>query len=566
MTKKIFILSLFILIFTLISCGQDQIITDMQTTDIPITDIPTTEIVTTQPISTEILTNEMGEYILEEGLVPKMIEDNYRVYYEIFLGSFSDSNQDGFGDIQGVINRLDYLNDGQASSGVSLGVTGLWLMPIMPSPSYHKYDTTNYLSIDPVYGNMDDFENLVSEANQRGIDIIIDLVLNHTSNQHPWFKNALNAYKEGDLDNPYLEYYVLVTEEEKLPNRTYHHFYGELYYEGNFSSSMPELDLDSLLVRQEIQQIIEFWFNKGIKGFRLDAVKYPYYEEHQKNIDFWNWFMDQVYMQRSDAYVVGEMWDSDENIYPYYEPFNNFDFGFSQLNGAVSMTVKNLETVNDYVRYLDRYKNNVLKVNPQAILQPFISNHDMNRAAGFLMVDEYAMHMAANLYILTYGTPFIYYGEEIGMLGSRSTENTDANRRLAMYWGDGDSVTNPIGSTWTVDRQINGSVQDQIGDPNSLYNHYKKLIMVRNAHPEIARGQYTLIDFSELITFGGFLSTYGDSTVGVFHNTGFGQVTIDLSQYTDYEFSQLSAYLGQAQASLDGQTLTIGPRTSVVLK
>jgi alpha-amylase len=511
--------------------------------------------------------NNVNEYIIEdEKLEATMIDDNYRVYYEIFVGAFSDSDNDEIGDIKGIINRLDYLNDGDINSGKSLGVTGLWLMPIMPSPSYHKYDTINYKDIDPDFGSMEDFENLIDASNERNIDVIIDLVINHTSSYHPWFSHAKEAAQTGDLDSPYLEYYTLVTENEMIDGRTYHHFYEDLYYEGNFWSGMPELNLDSQLVRDEIKDIISFWLGKGVKGFRLDAVKYPYYEENDKNIEFWNWFMSEVKAIDEEAYVVGEMWDSNRNILPYYEPFNNFDFGMAELNGYVSLTVKNIETVNSYVSYLSQYRKSVKEVNSDAILQPFISNHDMNRAAGYLSVDDYKMHMAANLYILTYGTPFIYYGEEIGMLGSRGNENTDSNRRLAMFWGDNDTVGNPVGATWSQDRQTNGSVMDQIDDENSLFNHYKKLIMLRNANPEIARGDYTALNFSGYSSFGGFLSTYQDSTVGVFHNTSNSEVTIDLSEYTSYLFTSLRGYIGKSNASLTNQQLTIGPMTSVVLK
>lgn len=524
---------------------------------------------TTEEITTEEITLAPGEeYILTEQnlLEASEIDDNYRVYYEVYVGSFSDSNSDGVGDFQGVINRLDYLNDGDFSSGKSLGVTGIWFMPIMPSPSYHKYDTTNYKGIDPEFGSMNDFEALLDETDERGINVIIDLVLNHTSNQHPWFLAAKEAVRTGDMENQYVEYYTLVTEAEKETGKTYYPFEGELYYEGNFSSSMPELNLDSTYVRDEIVDIISFWLNKGVDGFRLDAVKYPYYNDHPKNIAFWDWFMAEVKSVREDAYVVGEMWDSEDNIIDYYEAMSNFDFGMSQQTGAVSLTIKNIETVNDYVDYLYDYRNAVTAVNPDAILQPFLSNHDMNRAAGFFTVDDYQMHMAANLYILTYGTPFIYYGEEIGARGTRGSEPTDANRRLIFNWGDGDTVENPPGATWTIDIQTNGSLLDQIGKSDSLYNHYKKLLLLRQANPEIARGIYTPLIFEAYDTFGGFLSTYHNSTVGVFHNTSYTSLTIDLSIYTEFEFSVLRGYVGMSNATLNGQTLTIGPMTSVVLK
>lgn len=525
------------------------------------TDLPTSD------FSTNINTLAPGEeYMIKnienDGLI---IDDNYRIFYEIYLGSFSDSNQDGIGDIVGLINRLDYLNDGDLNSGKSLGITGIWLMPIMPSPSYHKYDVTDYLAIDSDYGSMDDFDYFLSETDDRGIDVIIDLVLNHTSIQHPWFQAALYAATHNQ-SSPYLDYYVLVNESEKEAGKTYYYFYGDLYYEGNFSSSMPELNLDSSLVRDEIKEIIAFWLNKGVDGFRLDAVKYPYYNEHERNIEFWKWFMDEVKKIKEDAYVVGEMWDSNENILGYYEAMNQFDFGMAQRDGAIGLTLTGIQSVNDYVSYLDTYRTSVLNINSEAILQPFLTNHDMNRAAGFFMVDDYSMHMAANMYMLTSGSPFIYYGEEIGARGSRGVENTDANRRLIFNWGDGDTVENPPGASWTLDKQTNGSLMDQIGDSESLYTHYKSLIMLRQANPEIARGNYTPIYFEGYTSFGGFLSTYKTSTVGVFHNTSYSEITVNLSDYSETEFTIIRGYLGMSEATLTNQVLTIGPMTSVILK
>ncbi len=511
--------------------------------------------------------NSMREYKIEEPLLlANQPDDLYRVYYEIFVGSFSDSNDDGIGDIQGMINRFDYLNDGDDFSGKSLGVEGIWLMPIMPSPSYHKYDVTNYKEIDSKYGTLDDFEEFLNLANERNVYVIIDLILNHTSNQHPWFKAAKQAMEANDLDNKYLDYYVLVMEDEKEPGKIYYPFTGEYYYEGNFSSSMPELNLDSVEVRAEIVDIVSFWYDLGVDGFRLDAAKYPYLNEDDKNIDFWNWFVTECKNINPDTYIVGEVWSGDSLIAPYYESFSNFDFGMSQLQGAISLVAQGLDDVNWYVSYLNNYRNLVENYNSEAILTPFISNHDMNRSAGYLSLDDYEMQMAANLYMLTYGNPFIYYGEEIGMKGSRTTEMTDANRRLAMLWGDKDTVKDPIGTTYNEDNQINGTVKSQLKDKDSLLNHYKKLIMIRKSNPEIARGEYTPIIFNGYYSFGGFLSTYENSTVGVFHNLSDTELVIDLSNYTNYEFNAIRAYVGANSASLSGQTLTIGAYTSVILK
>jgi len=511
--------------------------------------------------------NSMREYSIKDQLLTaNQPDDLYRVYYEIFVASFSDSNGDGFGDLRGLINRFDYLNDGDDDSGKSLGIEGIWLMPIMPSPSYHKYDVTDYKNIDSKYGTLEDFEELMQIASERNVSIIIDLVINHTSDQHPWFKAAKNAVLEGDLDNKYLGYYVLVTEEERESGKAYYYFAGDYYYEGNFSPAMPELDLDNIDVRNEIIEIIEFWYDLGVTGFRLDAAKYPYLHEDDKNIEFWNWFVTESKKIKPDTYIVGEVWSGDSLIAPYYESFSNFDFGMSQLQGAVATVAKQYDDVNWYVTYLNSYRNMIENVNPNAILTPFISNHDMNRAAGFLSVKDYQMHVAANLYLLSSGNPFIYYGEEIGMKGSRTTENTDANRRLAMLWGDRDSVQDPIGSTYDSKNQDNGTVKSQLRDKDSLLNHYKKLIMIRKANPEIARGFYTPIIFDGWFSFGGFLSTYDNSTIGIFHNTGDIEITIDLSNYTDYTFAIIRAYAGYGTAQISGQILTISPFTSVILK
>ncbi|MDD5292746.1 MAG: alpha-amylase family glycosyl hydrolase [Candidatus Izemoplasmatales bacterium] len=511
--------------------------------------------------------NGTKEYqIIDEHLQSQHVDDLYRVYYEIFLGSFSDSGKDGIGDIQGLINRLDYLNDGDPDSGMSLGITGIWLMPVMQSPSYHKYDVQNYQSIDENYGSLDDFAQLISMCDERGINVIIDLVLNHTSSQHPWFLQARNALRDNDLENRYLEYYTLVTEEEKESGKIYYPFYGAYFYEGNFSSSMPELNLDSALVKEEIVDIITFWFDLGVSGFRLDAIKYAFLNDTPKNIAFWNWFRDECLKIKEDAYIVGEVWSADNLILPYYECFSNFDFGMSMSSGAIAAAANNIESVDQYVDYLYRYRESVMAVNSEAMLTPFISNHDMNRAAGYLSVSEYRMHMAANLYLLASGVPFIYYGEEIGLKGSRASENTDANRRLRMLWGDKDSVKDPIGATYSSELQTNGTVKAHLRDPSSLYNHYKKLIMMRNANPEIARGAYTPLVFPEHFTFGGFISTYNQQNVGVFHNTGLTTITVDLRNYTSYEFTSINSYAGMDSATFQDQILTLGPLTSVILR
>jgi len=499
----------------------------------------------------------------------EIINDNYRIYYEIFVGAFSDSNKDGIGDLRGLINRLDYLNDGKPNSGKSLGIDGIWLMPVMPSPSYHKYDVVNYYGIDCNYGTMADFEELIDECSKRGIKVIIDLVLNHTSSQHQWFINARNALREGNFDDPFVKYYTLET--ARIAGKTWYDFAvspdgTQYYYEGNFSSQMPELDLDNTDVRREIMDIVKFWLDKGVGGFRLDAVRYFYYGEDYRNIQFLKWFNDECKKIKEDIYIVAENWAGDISIQEYYQAVNCFDFGMSGSSGEIYYSAQGIASVTEFTQRLAMYQKQVLEKNPLAILNPFISNHDQDRAAGFLPVEDNIMHVAANLYLLSSGNPFIYYGEEIGMKGSRGTANTDANRRLAMLWGDRDTAEDPRGSTYDNKLQTNGTVKSQLPKKDSLLNHYKKLIRLRKANPEIARGIVEPLDFSQYTTFGGFISDYNGSRAAVFHNTGLNEVSIDLSLYTNMYFSVIRGYAGNGKAALNGKILTLSGYTSVILK
>ena len=502
----------------------------------------------------------------KDNLEANIIKDKYRTYYEIFVGAYSDSDGNGLGDFKGLYNRLDYLNDGNPNKGNDLGIDGIWLMPIMKANSYHKYDVRDYKSIDSDYGTMEDFDLFIQEANKRGINVIIDLVINHTSNLHSWFLKAKKAIKEGIFTNKYIDYYSIVTKDNRKSGRIYHQIDNtNYYYEGNFSDQMPELNFDNEDVREEMKDIIKFWLDKGVGGFRLDAAKYVYLDDTSKNVAFWKWFMEEVKKVKEDAYVVGEVWSGDAILTPYYEVINCFDFGMSQATGAIASTVRGIDSVNNFVDYITSYRKTVEKLNPNAILNPFITNHDMDRAAGFLSVEQRYMHMAANMYMLLSGNPFMYYGEEIGMKGARGTANTDANRRLAMLWGDNDTVKDPIGTTYDSSKQLNGTVKDQLDDKDSLFKHYQKLIKIRNANPEIARGEYTPIYFEDQEYFGGYLSTYNDSTIGIFHNVSKYPLTIDLSKYTDYNFKEIRSYSGE-KVTLDNQTLTIPGLTSVVLK
>lgn len=508
------------------------------------------------------LHTERNEAIIDDaGTVTMANTTNARIYYHIFVGSFSDSNGDGIGDLRGIIERFDYLNDGDPNSGVSLGVEGIWLSPIFLSPSYHKYDVTDYYRIDPKFGTMDDLKELIDLCHSRGVQIILDLVINHTSRGNKWYQSFVNAHNNNDPTDPYYDFYSW--SEVKEAGATYYPISGtSKFYEGNFSSEMPELNFDNEAVRKAMVDVAAFYLDLGVDGFRFDAAKYIYYNDANKSVDFWDWYMAQLRAIKPDIYTVAEVWDADGVTFPYFASTNCFNFSMSQTSGKIAGTAKN-GNINTFVNYVDSYLNSIHAMNPEAMMVTFIANHDTDRAGGYLTVASGDAYMAANLSILLPGSTFIYYGEEIGMLGSRGGANTDANRRLAMLWGDDDTIKNPIGTTYKAE-QIHGTVADQLPNGNSLYNHYKKLIMIRKANLEIAYGTFTPLKTSG--KYGGFLCTYEGSTVAVLHNPTKNAVTIDLSTITDIPFSVLAAYAGVGGATLDGTTLTIDAKTSVVLR
>lgn len=493
--------------------------------------------------------------------------DNARVFYEIFVGSFSDSDGDGTGDLKGIIKRLDYLNDGDAFSGKSLGVEGIWLTPIFTSSSYHKYNVDNYYEIDPKFGTQKDLEDLIKACHKRGIKIILDLVINHTGRDNEWFRNFNVAQKGGDIQDPYYNFYSYYREGEEYPvGRRFQKLLGiDVYYECNFDTSMPELNFDDEGVRKAVLDVAKYYLDLGVDGFRFDAAKYIYLGDIDKNVEFWNWYMGELRKIKPDIYTVAEVWDADSITDKYYDALNCFDFAVSQVNGLIAETAK-AGDANRFTSYVERYLGRIDGLNEDAMIVPFISNHDMDRAAGYLTPASYNMQFAANLYILSPGSPFIYYGEEIGMRGSRGSANTDANRRLAMLWGDDDKVSDPEGTTYSKDSQADTSVKEQLALDDSLLTYYKRLIMIRAANPEIARGEYKALQLSGTKA-GGFISTLNGSSVCVLHNPSNGTATIDLSTVSGAEnFKKISAAIGQGSASLDGTKLTIEGRTSVVLR
>ncbi len=481
------------------------------------------------------------------------IDDNYRVFYQIFVGSFSDSDGDGIGDIRGIINRFDYLNDGDINSGESLGVQGIWLSPIFKSPTYHKYDCIDYYEIDPDFGTMEDLQELIELCHSRNVKIILDLVLNHTSTQNQWFQDFVNARLSGDSDNKYYDYYSQSTSNGWSR-------YDGVEYECNFDGGMPELNYDNDNVRSDMLDVAKYYLDMGIDGFRFDAVKYIYYNDTQKSVDFWNWYMTELRKIKPDIYTVGECWSGDAEVKNYYSALNCFNFTTAQAEGYIASAVK-VGRINFFTNYLEDYLSSIKSYREDAMYMPFLANHDTDRAAGYLTVSMGDAYMAANVYLLCSGSPTIYYGEEIGMKGSRGGANTDANRRLAMLWGDGDTVEDPVGTTFDPSLQINGTVKSQSSDDSSLLNYYKRVIALRNKYPAIARGDYKAIKIDNSYV-GGFKVTYGDTTLSIIHNTDkMDTITIPVPE----GFVKIADYIGFGDCNIKDGMLEIGPQTTVIL-
>ncbi len=492
-------------------------------------------------------------------------EGNARVFYEIFVGSFSDSDGDGTGDLQGIIRRMDYLNDGDPASGLSLGVGGIWLTPIFASPSYHKYDVTDFYTIDPAFGTMDDLRELIEICHERDVKLILDLPINHTGAQNRWFRNFLNAHQMQNPRNDYYDFYVWRDQGESLPagRRFALSRQAGVLYEANFSDSMPEPDFDQPFVRQTLLDVAKYYLDLGVDGFRFDAAKYIYLGDNAASAAFWEWYVGELRKIKPDLYTVAEVWDG-EGVIDQYVPFTNcFNFTTSQVGGLYAETAK-AGDVNRLTAYTEKTLDKLHRLNESAMNIPFIANHDTDRAAGYLTVAGGQMKVAANLYLLSPGSPFIYYGEEIGLRGSRGGANTDANRRLAMLWGDGDSIQDPPGATYDPEKQTPYSVQDLKPMATSLYNYYKTLIMLRRANPEIALGEYRALPFTDT-KVGGFSCAWDGETVAVIHNTSARTAKLDLSAVTDLSFTS-AAFVGMGQGKLEKSLLTLEGQTSVILR
>ncbi len=395
------------------------------------------------------------------------------VYYEIFVRAFADSNGDGIGDLNGITARLDYLQ--------SLGVSGIWLMPINPSPSYHGYDITDYEGINPQYGSMADFQHLLSEAHKRHIQIIIDLVINHSSALHPWFIAANRP------QDPHHDWYSWATRGTDLDaisatdGPAWHATPTGQHYLGVFTGAMPDLNYDTPAVRQEMIRIGRYWLDKGVDGFRLDAAQHIYWDLKSqkndpailaKNLAWWSEFRHGIDASRPGAYVIGEVTrDGPEELAPYFRPLSAvFDFPLAKQLIASAKDERAGALGELLARTEAAYRKTAGRSGVDA---PFLSNHDQERVMSQLDGNPQHMRMAAAMLLTLPGHPFVYYGEELGMRGRKPDEDL----REPMRWHRDDH--GPGESRWKAFSAGDGaevSVDAEAADPHSLLSFYKQLI------------------------------------------------------------------------------------------
>ncbi len=441
--------------------------------------------------------------------------DKYRNYYEIFTQSFADSDNDGTGDLQGIIDRLDYLNDGNPEGGDDLGVDGLWLTPIFPSESYHKYNVEDYYNVDSSFGSLETFDKLVEECHKRGINIILDLVLNHISYKNPLFVSACDEVKQGKLDGKARlfefhkpDYYSPEVNVIEV---------GDYVCEANFSPTMPEWNLDSEETRQEFTNIAKFWLDRGVDGFRLDAVKY-FTNNHTDGTEFLQWFVETCRRIKPEAYLVGEDWSDDSEIQTFYGSGIDslFAFRFAQGSGEIAQSIATGEGQKLGKKFAN-YDKKMVGANSDYINATFLSNHDQVRIANALESHGIASEkLAANLYMLLPGNSFIYYGEEIGM----KSENTDADRwhRLPMVFDSDHPQAITVEGASAQTTPTGGGVKQQLADKNSLLNHYRTLIDFKLRYPALARGRITAQTVFDDAAIAAYTVASGDQTFLVVHN------------------------------------------------
>lgn len=461
------------------------------------------------------------------------------VVYQIYPKSFQDSNGDGFGDLQGIIKRLDYLE--------TLGINAIWLSPVFKSPQADNgYDISDYRDIDPTFGSLDDMEELINEAKKHNIRIMMDLVLNHSSNEHRWFKEAKKS-----KDNPYHDYYIWRDGDEGVPPSDMKACFGgraweyvpEIgqYYFHQFLPEQPDLNWENPKVRRVIYDMILWWMDKGVGGFRLDVID-QIAKEPDKRITINGPRLQEYFkelsretFQKGDLITVGEAWGADTERAKLYSNPDGSEFsmvfqfehiGLDQKEGGEKWDLAPLP-FKKLKKIMAHWQNELYNCGWNSL---FWDNHDLPRIVSRWGNDrEYRVESAKMLAILLHGmqgTPYIYQGEELGMtnvqydiedykdceiinmyherlekgyskdeiMKSIYAKGRD-NARTPMQWDDSANAGFTTGTPWIKvnDNYDKINAKSQVDDPDSIFSCYKKLVQLRKDYPVFVDGKFTLL-------------------------------------------------------------------------
>ncbi|TMP73408.1 alpha-amlyase [Pseudoalteromonas sp. S1609] len=456
------------------------------------------------------------------------------IFYQIWPRSFYDSDADGHGDFNGMTQKLPYLQE--------LGVNALWLTPMFEAPSYHGYDFTEFYQVENDYGSMAEFEAFIKAADDKGMKVILDLVINHISSNHEWFQRSANN------EAPYADYFIWRDDMPKAgrgwghawsnndqPDAVWHwNETRQQYYYGAFGASQPDLNLRHPDVVAEMEKMAKFWLDKGVAGFRLDAVRFAMeggadaQADTDETIAYWQHFNQYVKSVDPEAYLVGEAWADIPVAAKYFGEGKGLDQGFDFEVGYKILGLLKPDASgeaqfgtmqsNQQVSTVDA---NVLKQNlqqridstaPLDFFAPFLTNHDQERVAYQLAEQDDKAKLAAAMLFSSPGTPYIYYGEEIGL--TQGGTGHDVYKRAPMQWNNSNQAgftqaqtswveqAELFGDNYTqwwpefLAQQINAAdrnVKTQQAQSDSLWRLYQHLIALKKQRPELGiKGSYEL--------------------------------------------------------------------------
>lgn len=499
--------------------------------------------------------------------------DKYRTYYQIFPYSYADSNGDGIGDLKGIEDKLDYID--------SLHYDGIYLNPICSATSYHKYDVRDYYNVDSQFGTLDDFDSLVNKAHEKGMTVVFDLVINHTSLSNSWFTKCFNAHineNASEDDLYYKDFYPIVDTPDGTSTIPYTAYGKTVYYEQSFSGDMADLNLKDVIehpdgnLATELKKVIKFWLvDHDVDGFRLDAVTSFFGKSNTIYNDatatFLKWFHDYAVSLKEDVYIVGEgswgdptTYNKPMQAYSGIDSFFNFqDKGSQGICGMLSRNSSLCKAT--YFGSLE--KGNAASVSSSGISSSFIANHDTGRLYGASTgsVGTAYPRMAHALLQMLKGDTYLYYGDEAGM---SLAGTSDPDIRQPMPWGDSYTCTACPGTTSTKDeyRYKYGTVASQLEDADSLPNYVKKVNYARRLHPAISHSDGTLVASNSDSSMAAYEKKYGNDDVIIAINASkTDEQTLTIG---DGSYSLSNDLSTSGNATLSGKDLTV-PALSVVV-